>query len=71
MTETPPHYDPKNARRFAYRPDAQMFEAASSFRREHHVLPASSDLRRNHLVLIDVQRDFCFPEGTLPVPVNM
>ena len=68
MSETPAHYDPKNARRFAYRPDAQsLFEAASTFRREQHLLPASSDLRRNHLVLIDAQRDFCFPEGTLYV----
>jgi len=41
--------------------------AATLFRRENHLLPAASDLRRNHLVLIDVQRDFCFPEGTLYV----
>ena len=64
----PAHYDPKNARAFGYRPDAQaMFEAATAYRRDHHILPASSDARRNHLLLIDVQRDFCFPEGTLYV----
>ena len=68
MTEIPTHYDPTHARQFGYRPNAQeLFEAATAFRREQHLLPASSDLRRNHLVLIDVQRDFCFPEGTLYV----
>lgn len=68
MSTIPAHYRPENARRFDYRPDAQaLFEAATSFRREHHVLPAASDMRRNHLVLIDAQRDFCFPEGTLYV----
>ncbi len=66
MTEIPAHYLESHARQFGYRPDAQtLFAAAAVFRREHHVLPAASDLRRNHLVLIDVQRDFCFPEGTL------
>lgn len=68
MAEIPAHYDASRARQFGYRPDAQkMFETATAFRRENHVLPASSDLRRNHLVLIDAQRDFCFPEGTLYV----
>ncbi len=68
MTLIPAHYLPIHARQFGYRPDAQaLFDAAGVFRREHHVLPAASDLRRNHLVLIDVQRDFCFPDGTLYV----
>ena len=68
MSSLPAHYLPQNARRFDYRPDAQaLFDAATAFRREHHVLPAASDVRRNHLLLIDAQRDFCFPEGTLYV----
>ncbi len=68
MTDLPVHYDPVHAREFGYRPEAQnLFDAATAFRREHHVLPSASDQRRNHLVLIDVQRDFCFPEGTLYV----
>jgi nicotinamidase-related amidase len=68
MTEIPAHYDPAHARQFAYRPDAQrLFDAAPPFRRENHLLPAASDPRRSHLVLIDAQRDFCFPEGTLYV----
>jgi len=68
MTTLPPFYDARHARQFDYRPDARiLFDAATLFRRENHVLPAASDPRRNHLVLIDVQRDFCFPEGTLYV----
>jgi nicotinamidase-related amidase len=68
MTGIPAHYDPVHARDFDYRPDAQkLFDAATAFRRENHVLPASCDPRRHHLVLIDAQRDFCFPEGTLYV----
>src|SRR6187401_3726454 len=68
MTEIPAHYHPAQARRFGYRPDAQrLFDVATPFRRENHILPSASDPRRNHLVLIDVQRDFCFPEGTLYV----
>jgi len=68
MTEIPSHYDRSRARQFGYRPDAQaLFEGARAFRRENHLRPAGSDPRRNHLVLIDAQRDFCFPEGTLYV----
>lgn len=68
MTDLPIHYDPAHAREFGYRPDVQKtFDAATSYRRENHVLPAASDPRRHHLVLIDLQRDFCFPEGTLYV----
>ena len=66
--EIPRHYDVKNARAFAYRPDADaLLRDATAYRRDHHILPSASDVRRNHLLLIDVQRDFCFPEGTLYV----
>lgn len=68
MTNIPAHYDSKHARDFGYRPDVQgLFEAATLFQRENHILPAAKGPRRNHLVLIDAQRDFCFPEGTLYV----
>jgi nicotinamidase-related amidase len=67
-TALPAHYRPENARQFTYRPDAQgLFDAATLFRKENAVRPAASDSRRHHLVLIDAQRDFCFPEGTLYV----
>ena len=68
MTEIPAHYNEAHGRQFGYNADASaLFEAATIFRREHHILPAASDVHRNHLLLIDVQRDFCFPEGTLYV----
>jgi nicotinamidase-related amidase len=60
----PPFYDPQNAARFAYSPDqASVWSAAHAA----GLPPAQSDPRRVHLLLIDVQRDFCFPEGSLYV----
>jgi nicotinamidase-related amidase len=64
----PPFFDPSNAERHAFAPDpARLFAAATEWRREHGVLPAGGDRRNMHLLLIDVQRDFCFPEGSLYV----
>jgi nicotinamidase-related amidase len=64
----PDLYDPAHARDPGYAPDAQrLFEAAESWRREHRIEPAANDRRRVHLLLVDVQKDFCFPEGTLYV----
>lgn len=64
----PSHYDPADAARWSYRPDeAALATAAADWRRAHAVRPAGSDERRVHLLLIDVQKDFCFPEGSLYV----
>ena len=64
----PPFFDPANAAAWGYRPDQQrLFEAAAAWRREHAVSPAAADRRNVHLLLIDVQKDFCFPEGSLYV----
>ena len=64
----PPFYDPAQARRWGYAPDAAaLFAAATEWRREHGLRPAGADARRVHLLLVDVQRDFCFPEGSLYV----
>ena len=64
----PSFFDPKNAERHAYEPDqARLLPAAVGFRREHGITPASADGRKTHLLLIDVQKDFCFPEGSLYV----
>jgi len=64
----PEHYRPENVARFSYRPDQQaLFDAAPAWRRRHGIAPASADRRDIHLLLIDVQRDFCFPEGSLYV----
>lgn len=62
----PDHFEPTQAEDFGYRPDAQaLLEAAHLWRQRHAVKPAGSDRGRLHLLLIDVQKDFCFPEGSL------
>lgn len=64
----PAFYEPARSRDWAYAPDQQaLFAAAQAWRREHAVRPSAADRKRIHLLLIDVQKDFCFPEGTLYV----
>src|SRR6516162_9470617 len=64
----PPFFDPGNAERHAYAPDhARLFAAAAEWRRAHGIRAAGEDRRNVHLLLIDVQKDFCFPEGSLYV----
>ncbi len=64
----PPFYDPAHAAEWFFQPDPQeVFAAALRWRREHGLPPSSRDRKRIHLLLIDVQRDFCFPRGTLYV----
>jgi len=68
MIALPKFYDPKNARAWGYRPDLQkVFEAATTDRKRYGVKPAASAKAKIHVVGIDVQKDFCFPEGTLYV----
>ncbi len=62
----PSHFDPAQAGEHSFAPDAQtLLEAAYRWRRQHGLKPAGSDRGRLHLLLIDVQKDFCFPEGSL------
>jgi nicotinamidase-related amidase len=64
----PPGFDPRHAAQFAYRPDAAaLAPAAHTWRRQHQIRPSAADETRIHLLLIDVQKDFCFPEGSLYV----
>lgn len=64
----PKLYDPRHAREWGYRPDLQaVFEAAMEARKHLGVKPAASAKMKIHVVGIDVQKDFCFPEGTLYV----
>jgi nicotinamidase-related amidase len=68
LLPAPRSFDPCNAERYAYRPDPQrVFDDAMEFKRIHGLRPAASDARNVHLLLIDVQKDFCFPEGSLYV----
>ena len=66
--DIPSFYDPENARRWSYRPDAQaLFEEAGRWRARHAVPASGTDRRKIHLLLVDLQKDFCFPEGSLYV----
>lgn len=64
----PDFFDPKRAADYGYRPDATaLATAATRWRAQHGIRASASDESRVHLLLIDVQKDFCFPEGTLYV----
>lgn len=64
----PSFFDPKNAERFGYRPDhPRLFAEATEWRKAHSITTAATDPRNLHVLLIDVQKDFCFPEGALYV----
>ncbi|HEY3351797.1 MAG TPA: nicotinamidase, partial [Polyangia bacterium] len=64
----PPFVKAAHAAEWGYRPDQQrLFEVATAWRRDHAIAPAAADRKNVHLLLIDVQKDFCFPEGSLYV----
>lgn len=65
----PSHYDPAHARDadFAVTDASALEQAAEAFRKAHRLKPAGGDARRVHLLVIDAQRDFSFPEGSLYV----
>jgi len=61
-------FQPRHAADWTYRPDATALAAAAApWRAQHSIRPSAADETRVHLLLIDVQKDFCFPEGTLYV----
>ncbi len=64
----PSFFDAARAADWSYRPDAmQLAASAATWRAQHRLKPSAADETRIHLLLIDVQKDFCFPEGTLYV----
>lgn len=64
----PPFVNLNNAISWSYNPDlAQLFGRANEWKAQNGLKPAGSDRSKIHLLLIDVQKDFCFPEGTLYV----
>ena len=68
IKDTPACYDAGHAGDFSYTPDRMaIFQEANRFRQEFDIPPAVADSKRIDLLLIDVQRDFCHPEGTLYV----
>ncbi len=62
----PPFYDPRSAARWDHRPDAARLQvAAAGWAKQHGIGAAAADKKSVHLLLIDVQKDFCLPEGSL------
>ncbi len=66
--ELPCHYNPDHASNWDYSPDQRaIFEAARAYRKERGGTPAARDRFTVEIVAIDVQKDFCFPAGSLYV----
>lgn len=64
----PKFYDPKAAERWSHRPDeGRLMSDAAAWRKAHAIAPAAADREVTHLLLIDVQKDFCLPQGSLYV----
>lgn len=62
----PAFFDPKNAALWEYNPSAQkLFEEAEKWRAAHAIAPVKKP--RIHVLGIDLQKDFCFPTGSLYV----
>ncbi|MEI6835867.1 MAG: nicotinamidase [Candidatus Falkowbacteria bacterium] len=60
-------FNPNNAK-WEYRPNLRnVFLAAQDWRQEHAVHASASAKTKIALMVIDTQKDFCFPEGTLYV----
>ena len=64
----PSFYNPANAGKWDYRPNARsLFTGATDYRQALGIKPAASDRFKIHVLGIDVQKDFGLPEGTLYV----
>lgn len=62
----PPHFDLKNAGDHKFDANSlALREAGQKWRKVHSLKPSGGDRLKVHLLLIDLQRDFCFPEGSL------
>lgn len=64
----PPHYDPAHAADWDYSPDqSDLLRLATEWRLEQGLTPAGSSPFDLHLLIVDAQKDFCFPKGNLYV----
>lgn len=64
----PTLYDPASCEDWSYRPSEQdIFTSAPLWAKVQGIRPSGSDRKRVHLLLIDLQRDFTHPRGTLYV----
>lgn len=63
---TPSHYQSAHAFDMGYRPKVlKLPNAARDWAQAHGITAAANDRFRIALLLIDLQNDFCFPDGTL------
>ncbi len=64
----PPFFDPANAAEWNYEPDqAKLFLMAVDWALTHKIPPMAADDASIVLMLIDLQKDFCHPKGSLYV----
>ena len=64
----PPFHDPAHAGSWSHQPDVQaLADVAPEWRAEHGIALAGTDHLDLQLLLVDEQRDFCLPEGSLYV----
>ncbi|MBU8896706.1 nicotinamidase [Corallococcus sp. H22C18031201] len=64
----PTFYRAANAAEYGYGASAGKLQTeAAAWRASHGLSPSATDTFNLHLLLIDVQKDFCFPEGSLYV----
>ncbi|WP_225412532.1 cysteine hydrolase family protein [Stigmatella hybrida] len=64
----PAFYRPSHAGTYGYSPNAGVLQTeAMTWSAANGLSPAATDRFNLHLLLIDVQKDFCFPEGSLYV----
>jgi nicotinamidase-related amidase len=64
----PSFFAAANAERWNYRVnEGQLLAAASAWAKGHGLRPASTDKSKVALLLIDMQKDFCLPDGSLYV----
>jgi nicotinamidase-related amidase len=65
-TPIPPFFDSANAGRWGYRPDpGVLLSTAEVWTKQYALRGAGTDAFKLHLLLIDAQKDFCLPEGSL------
>ncbi|KND51402.1 MAG: Nicotinamidase [Parcubacteria bacterium C7867-001] len=62
----PKLFNAKNAGVWSYRPDQRaVFNTANDWKRQYQLKASGLDVLKVMLLLIDLQKDFCFPEGSL------
>lgn len=64
----PPFFAAANAASWSHRASpSELAECARTWQRTHGIRPSGADEFNVHLLLIDAQKDFCLPEGSLYV----